>query len=223
MASGRRARQRGRMPQQCLATRAVSRRERSPAVARRAGRTWWAGTGSNRRPCGFQPGAARSDPSGALRSSRIRLLSSAAVGGPGRGLTPRDQAWLGGGGVRSSGCQVDVPGLEAAEDGLDPWGVAADVGEDGCPGGPRHLEPCSPETPSCWQPPRAGLSSIKRHGSATMASGNRLWSPMASWAPRPSPYSRDRANGPLAWTPRSHRRSGGPPGCGLLRRPLPGR
>jgi hypothetical protein len=32
---------------------------------------WWAGTGSNRRPCGFQPGAAYPAPSGMVRLSRI--------------------------------------------------------------------------------------------------------------------------------------------------------
>jgi hypothetical protein len=32
---------------------------------------WWAGTGSNRRPCGFQPDDSYPDPSGMIRLSRI--------------------------------------------------------------------------------------------------------------------------------------------------------
>jgi hypothetical protein len=37
----------------------------------RPGLMWWAGTGSNRRPCGFQPGATHPDPSGMIRLSHI--------------------------------------------------------------------------------------------------------------------------------------------------------
>ena len=33
---------------------------------------WWAGTGSNRRPCGFQPGEAHPDRSAIIRVSHIR-------------------------------------------------------------------------------------------------------------------------------------------------------
>jgi hypothetical protein len=35
------------------------------------GAMWWAGTGSNRRPCGFQPGAAHPRPFGVVHLSRI--------------------------------------------------------------------------------------------------------------------------------------------------------
>jgi hypothetical protein len=44
----------------------------SPAHGPLTWPTWWAGTGSNRRPCGFQPSASRSAPSGSVRPRRIR-------------------------------------------------------------------------------------------------------------------------------------------------------
>jgi hypothetical protein len=73
------------MPQRCLNLEDRPA-EKSQGVGRGPGLTWWAGTGSNRRPCGFQASATHPDPSGTVRLSPIRpgQQESRRTGRPGR-------------------------------------------------------------------------------------------------------------------------------------------